>query len=125
MKKLLLTGAALVAAASLAYTPAAVGKTKKASRSVAARTALCKADCSPAKFDQSTGIGMHGLYRSYHQYDPQLKSIQGRKDFAACVKHCTDPLPAVYVQRPILAMGIKWFGKDADSCLDCHAAKKK
>jgi hypothetical protein len=125
MNKLLLAAGALIAALSLLSVPVADAASKKPSRSVAARTALCRADCSPAKFDQATGVGIHGIYRSYHKNDPHLTSIDGRRQYAECVKHCTDPLPAVYVQRPIFAMGMTWFGKTADSCLSCHAPQHK
>jgi hypothetical protein len=94
------------------------------SRSVAARTALCKADCRPNNYKDcgSWGCtGMHGLYRSYNSNDPQLKSIDGQKQYAQCVKACVDPLPAIYVQRPLLENGGSWFGKTASDCLACHA----
>ena len=89
-------------------------------KSASARIALCKADCSPAKFDQKTGIGVHGIYRSYQQFDPQLVSIEGKREYAECVQKCAAPLPTVYVQRPLFAMGMNWFGKSKQSCLDCH-----
>jgi hypothetical protein len=134
MNKLWLAGVALIVAGSLAYTPAltreAKGTKSAASRSAesrpvskksaAARTALCKADCRPNNLQQS-GVGMHGLYRAYNTFDPHLTSIEGRKQYAECVKKCVDPLPDVYVQRPIFALGLNWFGKSKKSCLDCHA----
>lgn len=125
MRRLLLVGVTLIAAGSLVQAPAFAKERKAAaaSRSVAARTALCKADCRPENYHNS-GLGMHGLYRDYNRYDPHLVSIEGKKQFALCVKHCVDPLPEVYVQRPVFALGFNWFGKNADSCLDCHAKKK-
>jgi hypothetical protein len=93
-------------------------------KSAAARAALCKADCLPNNYKECPTwgcTGMHGLYRSYNQNDPQLKSIEGQKQFAQCVKACVDPLPAIYVQRPLLASGGKWFGKSREDCLQCHA----
>jgi hypothetical protein len=149
MKKLLLTAIALIVAGTLAYTPALTQETKAAKsasskatnskhakstharskhaddrlvskKSLAARTAVCKADCLPDNLHEN-GIGVHGLYRSYSKWDPHLVSPEGRKEYADCVKKCVDPLPAVFVQRPIFAMGLKWFGKTKESCLDCHA----
>jgi hypothetical protein len=87
----------------------------------AKRIALCKADCTPNNYKASTGIGVHGIYRSYAQYDPQLKSIEGRASFNECVKKCSDPLPEVYVQRAVFGLGLNWFGHTKQSCLDCHA----
>jgi hypothetical protein len=89
-------------------------------KSVAARTALCRADCSPKHYDPKTGIGIHGIYRAYRQFDPQLVSVEGRRQYADCVSRCLAPLPEVYVQRPLFAMGLSWFGKSKQSCLDCH-----
>jgi hypothetical protein len=87
----------------------------------AKRIALRKADCTPNNYKASTGIGVHGIYRSYAQYDPQLKSIEGRASFNECVKKCSDPLPEVYVQRAVFGLGLNWFGHTKQSCLDCHA----
>jgi hypothetical protein len=129
MKKLLLAGIALVLAGPLAFTPALTQEVKRAKepatytvskKSAAARTALCKADCRPGNY-QASGVGIHGLYRSYNQTDPHLTSIEGRKQFAECVKKCTDPLPPVYVQRAVFGLGLNWFGKTKQSCLDCHS----
>lgn len=129
MKKLLFAGIALVLVTPLAFTPAftkeakrtkATGEYTVSKKSVAARTALCKADCRPGNL-QASGVGMHGLYRSYNTTDPHLTSIEGRKQFAECVKKCTDPLPDVYVQRAVFGLGLNWFGKTKQSCLDCHA----
>ena len=89
-------------------------------KSVAARTALCKADCSPAKYDDKTSVGIHGIYRSYQQFDPQLKSVEGQRSYNECVQKCVAPLPEVYVQRAIFAAGLSWFGKTNKDCLDCH-----
>jgi hypothetical protein len=132
-KKLSLVGAALVVVGSLTYTPAftqdAKGTKRTASsaadgrpvstKSVASRTALCKADCRPENYNDS-GIGIHGLYRSYSKFDPHLVSVEGKKQYAECVQKCLAPLPTVYVQRAVFAMGINWFGKTKQSCLDCH-----
>jgi hypothetical protein len=130
MNRLLLAGVALIVAGSLAYTPALTKEAKKtksaasygtvSKKSVAARTALCRADCRPDNL-QPSGVGMHGFYRAYNKFDPHLTSIEGRKQYAECVKKCVDPLPDVYVQRPIFAMGLNWFGRSKESCLDCHA----
>jgi hypothetical protein len=141
MKKLLLTGVALIAASSLAYTmavaapakqtrshvsrSAGAGKVDKpllSRKSSASRMALCRADCRPDNYHAATGIGMHGMYRDYSKFDPHLTSIEGRKQYAQCVKSCYDPLPAVFVQRAVFGLGMKWFGKTKESCLDCHAA---
>jgi hypothetical protein len=115
MNRLLLTGIAIAVAA--VCTPASAKE-----KGAAAKAALCRADCRPGNY-QASGIGMHGLYRAYDKFDPQLVSIEGRKQYAECVAHCTAPLPSVYIQRPIFAMGLSWFGKSASSCLDCHAKK--
>jgi hypothetical protein len=148
MNRLLLTAVALIVVGSLAYTPALTQETKatktgeaKAAKSAAPksaapkldkdgrplspksaaeRTALCKADCTPNNYKQS-GIGIHGIYRSYAEWDPHLVSPEGKRQFAECVKKCVDPLPAIYVQRAVFAAGLGWFGKSKESCLDCHA----
>ena len=125
MKKLFLACAALVVLGMMAHAPAGAVEAK-VSRGTAARVALCKADCLPNNYKECPTWGckgMHGLYRSYNQFDPKLQSIEGKKEFAECVKHCSDPLPEVYVEKPIFAMGFNWFGKSADTCLDCHANK--
>jgi len=147
MKKLLVAGLALVVAGSVAFTMALAQDAAKSDapktavkrvapkrsddgrpvskKSAAARTALCKADCRPNNYkDCGTWgcVGMHGLYRDYDKYDPQLKCIEGQKQYAQCVQKCVDPLPAVYIQRAVFGMGVtSWFGKSKESCLDCHA----
>lgn len=78
------------------------------------RTAACKSDC--------TAGNVHGNYRPYGATDQQLKSPEGRKMFNECVKLCLDPLPSIYVQRPIIESGGSWFGKTKADCLGCHAA---
>ena len=78
------------------------------------RTAACKKDC--------TSGNVHGDYRPYGAADPQLKSAEGRKMFNECVKLCLDPLPGIYVQKPIIEAGGSWFGKTKAECLGCHAA---
>jgi hypothetical protein len=86
---------------------------KKVSRSVGARTAACKLDCSAGN--------LHGTYRAYGAIDPQLKSPESKKMFAECVRLCLDPLPTIYVQKPIVEAGGSWFGKTKTDCLGCHA----
>lgn len=147
MRKLLLQGVMLLVAGSLVYTPAHTQDsiaTKKeiaateapkvrrrskprssdgrpvSTRSTAFRTNLCRADCSPKKYDQKSGVGIHGIYRSYHTTDPNLVSVEGKQQYAECVSKCLAPLPTVYVQRAVFGMGINWFGKSKQSCLDCH-----
>ena len=116
MKRLSLAGIAVVVVGCLTYTSIltqeAEGKKSAASRGAAARTALCKSDCLPDN--------THGLYKSYHATDPKLVSLDGRKQYAECVQKCVAPLPDFYVQKPIFALGLDWFGKSADSCYDCH-----
>jgi hypothetical protein len=91
-------------------------------KSVAERTALCKADCKPGNYNPATGVGIHGIYRGFADYDPNLTSIRGKKSYAECVKKCTDPLPDIYVQRAVFAAGItSWFGMTKEDCLNCHA----
>ncbi len=85
------------------------------------RIALCKADCTPNNYKASTGIGIHGIYRSYAEFDPQIKSAEGIASFNECVKKCSDPLPEKYVQRAVFGLGLNWFGHTKQSCLDCHA----
>ena len=103
---------ALILASSLAH-----GETAKMpSRSVAARTAACKLDCSSGN--------LHGTYRIYGASDPQLKSPEAQKLFAECVRLCLDPLPGIYVQKSIIESGGSWFGKTKSDCLGCHAVGK-
>ena len=102
-----------VAVLSLAHTLAQGEPAKKLSRSVAARTAACKTDCSAGH--------LHGTYRAYGSTDPELKSPEARKLFAECVRLCLDPLPATYIQKPIIEAGGSWFGKTKTDCLGCHA----
>ena len=134
MNKLLLTAVASIVAGALAFTPALTQETKASksaksrsadsrpvsTKSAASRNALCKADCRPNNLRPS-GVGMHGLYRSYNTVDPHLTSVEGRMQYAECVKKCVDPLPDIYVQRSVFGMGLDWFGKTKRSCLDCHA----
>jgi hypothetical protein len=103
-----------VAVLSLAHT-LAHAQTAKVNRSVGARTAACKLDCSAGN--------LHGTYRAYGAIDPQLKSPEGKKLYAECVRLCLDPLPTIYVQRPLIEAGGSWFGKTTD-CLGCHAVGK-
>ena len=101
----------MILAASLASTPA-LAQDMKSKKSLASRTKLCKADCLPDN--------IHGLYKSYHTTDPKLVGVDGKKQYAQCVKSCLGPLPPIYVQRAVFALGIKWFGQTRESCLDCH-----
>ena|SRR5436190_6619123 len=97
-------------------TPKPNKSVKMSSRSVGARTAACKLDCSSGH--------LHGTYRSYGSSDPELKSPEAKKLFAECVRLCLDPLPTIYVQRPIIESGGSWFGKTKADCLGCHAVGK-
>lgn len=102
-----------IAVLSLAHTLAHGQTAKKKPITLASRTAACKLDCSAGN--------LHGTYRAYGSVDPQLKSPEGRKLFAECVRLCLDPLPTIYVQRPIIEAGGSWFGKTKSDCLGCHA----
>jgi hypothetical protein len=105
-----------------ALTKTLESKRVAASKSAAARTAICKADCLPGNL-HTTGldIGMHGFYRSYSTWDPHLVSPEGKKEYAACVAACAGPLPTIYIQRPLFAMNIKWFGMTQETCFACHS----
>jgi hypothetical protein len=82
---------------------------------LAERTANAKKDCAP-------GIGTHGVYRGYSQWDPELKSIEGRKLFEACIKRGLEPAPWFAVHRTAYAIGIQSvFGKTKEDCLKCHS----
>jgi hypothetical protein len=116
MKMRFLIGSAAVAVLCLAYTLAHAEPAKKKSRSVASRTAACKADCSVGN--------THGIYRPYNSADPNLVSPEGRKMYAECVRLCLAPLPAFYVQKPIIEAGHAWFGMYKSDCLNCHAEGK-
>jgi len=105
-----------IAVLSLAHTLAHGETAKKISRSVGARTAACKLDCSSGH--------LHGTYRSYGASDPELKSPEARKLYAECVRLCLDPLPGIYVQKSIIESGGSWFGKTKTDCLGCHAEGK-
>jgi hypothetical protein len=106
MKKLLLTGTALIAIGPLVCSGALA-------QQAVSRTAACRADCSTGK--------THGLYRPYNQADPNLISVEGRKLYAECVRLCLAPLPASYFQKSIIESGGSWFGKVKSDCLGCHA----
>ena len=89
--------------------------------SLAQRTALNRQDCLPNNLHKD-GLGMHGHYRTYGQWDPELKSIEGRKQYEACVKRGLDPTPWFAVgQRALIAVNGKFFGKTKDDCLKCHS----
>jgi hypothetical protein len=108
-----------------AIKPSKDGSYTVSSKSPVSRLASCNADCRPNNYKDcgTWGCkGMHGLYRSYNQDDPQLKSIRGKQDFAQCVSTCMAPLPKVYIQRAVFGMGMTWFGKSKEGCLECHAA---
>jgi hypothetical protein len=119
MKKLLLIGVVSIVAGSLACTPALTQVMSK--KSVASRTKLCKADCLPNNYHES-GVGMHGLYRAYSTFDPNLQSPEGKKQYAECVKKCLDPIQRITIQRAVWAMGLTWFGKTRKDCLECHVS---
>jgi hypothetical protein len=89
---------------------------KRVSTSLHARTAACRKDCSAGS--------LHGTYRAYGAIDPQLKSPEGRKLYAECVRLCLDPLPGFYVQKSIVESGGSWFGMTKSDCMGCHAAGK-
>jgi hypothetical protein len=101
---------------SLTHTLAQGETAKKPSRSIGARTAACKLDCRAGN--------LHGNYRPYGSADPQLKSPEGRKLYAECVRLCLDPLPGTYAQKVFIESGGSWFGKTKSDCLGCHAAGK-
>lgn len=148
MRRLLLIGGILAVAMSLAYTPAftqdaqkkeqakpAANSASKPARrptkvnaegkqvspySLAERTANNRADCRPNAL-KPDGLGIHGHYRGYGQWDPELKSIEGRKQFEACVKRGLEPAPwFALLQRATFANGGKFFGKTKEDCLKCH-----
>jgi len=83
--------------------------------SLAQRTANAKKDCAP-------GVGTHGVYRGYTQWDPELKSIEGKKLYAACIKRGLEPAPGFAVHRFAYAIGVKSvFGRTKENCLECHS----
>ena len=89
--------------------------------SLAERTALNRQDCKPNNLHKD-GLGMHGQYRTYGQWDPELKSIEGKKQYEACVKRGLDPTPwFAFGQRLLIATNGKFFGKTKDDCLMCHS----
>lgn len=110
---------AVVAVFSFAHTLAdaapktAANATVIRAKPLGVRTAACRKDC--------TAGNVHGDYRPYGAADPQLKSPEGRKMFNECVKLCLDPLPEIYVQKPIIENGGSWFGLRKADCLGCHA----
>jgi len=88
---------------------------------LAERTAANKQDCLPNNLHKD-GVGMHGHYRTYGQWDPQLKSIEGKKQFEACVKRGLEPTPwFAFGQRAGIALTGKFFGKSKQDCLKCHS----
>ena len=149
MRRLLLIGGILAAAMTLAYTPAFTQdapKKKQATTSaseklktvsgrrikedadgkqispysLAQRIANNRADCKPNAL-KPDGVGIHGHYRGYGDWDPELKSIEGRKQFEACVKRGLEPAPwFALLQRATFAQGGKFFGKTKEDCLKCH-----
>jgi hypothetical protein len=105
-----------LAVSIIACTLAQAEPAKKKSTSIGARTAACKADCSAGH--------LHGTYRAYGSSDPNLKSPEGRKLYAECVRLCLDPLPGTFVQKAFIENGGSWFGQTKADCLGCHAAGK-
>lgn len=90
--------------------------------SLASRIAMNKQDCKPNNLKKD-GLGIHGHYRTYGQWDPELKSIEGRKQFDACVKRGLEPTPwFAFGQRMMIGAGEgKFFGRGRDDCLKCHS----
>ncbi len=89
--------------------------------SLAQRTALNREDCKPNNL-RKDGLGIHGHYRTYGQWDPELKSIEGRKQYEACVKRGLEPTPwFAFGQRALIATRGQFFGKTRDDCLKCHS----
>jgi hypothetical protein len=89
--------------------------------SLAERTAMNRQDCKPNNLHKD-GLGMHGQYRSYTQWDPELKSIEGKAQFEACVKRGLEPTPwFAFGQRMAIASGGKFFGRGKEDCLKCHS----
>jgi len=119
MKKLLQIGLVSIVAGSLACTPALTQVMSK--KGVASRTKLCKADCLPNNYHES-GLGMHGLYRAYSTFDPHLTSPEGKAGYAECVKKFLAPIQRITIQRAVWAMGLTWFGKTRQDCLECHVS---
>ena len=113
MKMRVLVMSVSVAVLSLTHTLAHGETANKKSWSVGARTAACKKDCSAGH--------LHGTYRAYGSSDPELKSPEGRKLYAECVRLCLDPLPGTYAQKVFIESGGSWFGKTKSDCLNCHA----
>jgi hypothetical protein len=89
--------------------------------SLASRTSMNRQDCKPNNLKKD-GLGMHGHYRTYGQWDPELKSIEGRRQFEACVKRGLEPTPwFAFGQRMMISSGGKFFGRGRDDCLKCHS----
>jgi hypothetical protein len=89
--------------------------------SLAERTAMNRQDCKPNNL-RKDGVGMHGHYRTYGQWDPELKSIEGKKQFEACVKRGLEPTPwFAFGQRMMIATNGKFFGRGKEDCLKCHS----
>jgi hypothetical protein len=116
MKMRFLVMSVSVAGLFLAQTLAHGATEKRKPVTLGSRTAACKADCSAGH--------LHGSYRAYGSSDPQLKSPEGRKLYAECVRLCLDPLPGTYAQKVFIEGGGSWFGQTKTDCLGCHAAGK-
>lgn len=131
MKKRSLIAAALLASFCLACTMAVAATVAHKTATVAnktatvahkkkptpaSRAAACRADCK-------TG-GVHGAYRAYSKVDPELKSPEGRKLYAECVRLCSDPLPEFHIWKPIIESGGTAMGMTKAECLGCHAPGK-
>jgi hypothetical protein len=122
MRLLVLSASIAVFSFSFAHTLADAAPAKRTNATpVTLRAAPLGVRTAACKKDRSVG-NLHGTYRPYGSADPQLKSAEGRKMFDECVKLCLDPLPGIYVQKPIIDAGGSWFGKTKAECLGCHAA---
>src|SRR5262249_21176083 len=87
--------------------------------SLAGGTAMSRQDCKPNNLHKD-GLGIHGHYRTYGQWDPELKSIEGRKQYEACVKRGLDPTPwFAFGQRMMIGLDGNFFGKTKEDCLRC------
>ena len=89
--------------------------------SLAQRTVLARQDCLPNNLHKD-GLGIHGRYRTYGQWDPQLKSIEGRRQYEACVKRGLEPTPwFAFGQRMMIGLQGDFFGQTNARCLMCHS----
>ena len=116
MQKHLLIAGILIAAGYLTCALALAETAKKKPPTLASRTAICKEDCGAS--------GRHGTYRPYHLADPTLKTPEGRKLYAECVRLCLDPLPTFHIWKPIIESGGSVVGMSKADCMRCHAEGK-